>query len=234
MTDGRVALEAALTKAKKYPRDVESAVLTTLPLSIVLVGKLSIEAVHVQLARRNIPVRCDLDNRPLRGCLVADGDVAFIFVDSGDPTDERRFTIAHEAAHFIVDYLEPRAKVLELFGERIRPVLDGRRTPTNEEKVDAHLARVPLQAHVHVMAREQAGQHAGCESRADALAYGIMAPAYDVRRKVAAAPGPGDVRAAAADVLVHAFGLPRPAAAEYATALYPAPTVTPLRTLLGL
>ena len=50
---------------------------------------------------------------------------AYCLVDANDPDNERRFTTAHELAHFLLDYAEPRRKAIEALGEGIVPVLDG-------------------------------------------------------------------------------------------------------------
>ncbi|HZQ09243.1 MAG TPA: ImmA/IrrE family metallo-endopeptidase [Anaerolineae bacterium] len=33
-----------------------------------------------------------------------------IFLDGSDPANEQRITVAHEIAHFLVDYQMPRAR----------------------------------------------------------------------------------------------------------------------------
>ncbi|MFN8557423.1 MAG: ImmA/IrrE family metallo-endopeptidase [Dehalococcoidia bacterium] len=39
-----------------------------------------------------------------------------IIVDSSDAPDEVRFTVAHEAAHFLLDYEQPRARAVAALG----------------------------------------------------------------------------------------------------------------------
>lgn len=217
-----------------FPRDIETAVLISLPACIVKVGRLSVSIVHDELIRRNIAIRCPVGNRNLRGCLVAQADRGLIFVDGEDPPEEQRLTVAHEAAHFVVDYLEPRAQALARFGESIRAVLDAAREPTQEEKVDAFLGRVPLRAHVHLMSRLGDGDHLHCESRADELAYEMLAPKRLVNALVSTAAPNGNRRNVCADILVTRFGLPPAAAKDYASRLYPHEPLVPLKNLLGL
>jgi len=217
----------------QFPRDIETAVLVSLPACIVKVGRLSVDVVHEELRRRNIAIQCPVGNRALRGCLVAQADRGLIFVDGEDPPYELRFTVAHEAAHFIVDYLEPRAEAIAHFGDSIRAVLDHWREPTPEENVDAFLGRVPLRAHVHLMARDGWGDHLHCESRADDLAYEMLAPERHVRKAVAATPDIRDAREAATEILGSKFGLPGGACTDYAKRLYPRRPLTPLKKLLG-
>jgi hypothetical protein len=219
---------------KEFPRDIETAVLMSLPVCIVKVGRLSINVVHDELRRRNISIECPVSNRDLRGCLVAQADHGLIFVDGEDPSDERRFTVAHEAAHFLVDYLEPRARALVHFGESIRAVLDNQREPTSEEKVSAFLARVPLHAHVHIMSRDGDGGHFHCECRADDLAYEMLAPFNELQRAIPLDRTKPGMRASTMAVLRDTFGLPEAAAADYARRLYPREPLIPLRALLGL
>ncbi len=224
------ALYDELRRLDDFPRDISLAVLASLPLSIVSVGRLSIELVNAQLARRNIGIECGVENRQLRGCLVAEGDVGFIFIDGLDHEAERRFSVAHETAHYLVDYLSPRRRAVAHFGDMIQPVLDGLRPPDQEEKVDAFLARVPLRAHVHVMERDGQGQP-HCESLADDLAYEMLAPRRLVRLQV---QGQGrEAVKAASGLLVAKFGLPPGAAMDYASMLFGRVAPIPIRTLLG-
>jgi hypothetical protein len=217
-----------------FPRDVEAAVLTALPVCVVRVGQLSLEVVQEELERRRIRVACGIPDRPLRGCLVARSDVGFIFVDSTDSIEEQRFTVAHEAAHYLVDYSIPRTQALKHFGEPIREVLDGKRLPSAEERIDGFLARVPLGAHVHIMSRNPDGYDGACEVRADALAYEILAPSRSVRQTLIDRHPNGDRREAAAQILITEYGFPEAPARDYAAMLYQRTPLVPLKTLLGL
>jgi hypothetical protein len=105
----------------------------------------------------------------------------FIFVSGSDGPEEQRLTIAHEVAHFLVDYLWPRRQVIQTLGERITDVLDGLRKATPAERAAAILSHVRLGAHLHVLPRsgideDQDSVVASAENRADWLALELVAP----------------------------------------------------------
>ncbi len=216
-----------------FPRDIQTDVLLTLNVAIVLLGRLSVDAVNGELKRRRLGITCDVPDRLLSGCLVARADFGLIFVDGSDPVEEQRFTVAHEAAHFVVDYCEPRNAARKRFGDGILSVFDGQRDPSDEERVDAFLARVPLKTHLHLMARDGRHAIAACESRADNLAFNFLAPPSIVRRLVSQRRA-GDRAATASRILVETFGLPIGPAQVYGRRLYPPDPNIPLRKLLGL
>src|SRR2546421_204494 len=96
------------------------------------------------LARRAVPFSFNCRSRAVRGCLIAFGGQGLIFVDGADPDDERRFTIAHEVGHFLVDYLLVRETALAKFGAKIIEVFDGLRLPSVSERVHALLTGTSL------------------------------------------------------------------------------------------
>lgn len=215
-----------------FPRDLEPGVLYGLPLAIVKMPRLRAASVDAWFAARGKPHGAHIDDRPLRGCLFAAGGRGVIFVDAADPADERRFSLAHETAHFLVDYLRPREAVLRRMGEGIADVLDGKRGPTRGERIDGLLAGINLGVHRHLMDRgdENTRRIARSESRADRLALELLAPRADVRRKLNAARTLG---ASIPQILVARFGLPRAVAAAYAESLGPArPRTVALRDWL--
>jgi hypothetical protein len=204
-----------------YPRNPEPGVLYGLPLAIVKIPRLRAGGVDAWFAARGRPHGAHIKDRQLRGCLFAAGGRGVIFVDAADPADEQRFSLTHEAAHFITDYLRPREVVLRRMGEGIADVLDGKRRPTRAERIDGLLVGVSLGVHRHLMDRgeEHARRIARSESRADRLALELLAPRADVVRRVRSAGGSW---ASATEILVGRFGLPRAVAAGYAESLGPA------------
>src|SRR5947209_17283878 len=122
-----------------YPLDLSNIISHSFPLSIIMLPLLRVSRVESWFQKQEIPFRFLCQDRSLCGCIIAVRGSGFIFADSSDPDNERRYTIAHEVAHFLLDYLHPRQKVLRLFGESIRPVLDGERTPTKTDMLDALL-----------------------------------------------------------------------------------------------
>jgi hypothetical protein len=201
-----------------FPRQLRRPIAMALPLGVVDLPRLRVAGLDDWLARHGLSCRSGVRDRPLRAALVAFAGHGLVIVDGLDPDDERRFSLAHELAHFLSDYWWPRARVARQLGPSSLEVLDGRRPATPTERIDAVLANVALGAHVHLMERTASGHHPGAavtraEQLADALALELLAPA------ALATPL---VRAATADpvaVLVQRFDLPVAVAASYAAQL---------------
>ncbi len=213
-----------------FPRDLIYPAMFALPVSVHLIPRLTTAQAERYVRSLGVPSAGGLSrpDRRLRGCLLAYGGHGFILVDSADPPDEQRFTLAHELSHFMLDYLEPRRRAIEALGEQIVPVLDGLQPPTPVELAHAVLGGVSLGLHVDLMGRTGAGGYASraiftAEERADRLALELLAPAEDVWRAISDLPsgrGSGHSYQAlhrrAADLLVRRYGLPEEQAQSYA------------------
>jgi len=193
-----------------FPRDLEQVILLHVALTVVELPQLSTEVIRSWLWERgaSTPVQ---ETRRLHGALVARAGAGVVFLDSDDDPDERRFSLAHETAHFIQDHLMPRALALRAFGDTIRPVLDGRRPATRDERLSAVLRRVPLGPRVHLMTRSETGSIITwaveeSEQKADRLALELLAP---LRVFSTAA------RESTPDTLAQRFGLPKSVVHEY-------------------
>jgi hypothetical protein len=157
--------------------------------------------------------------------LLAYKDSGVIFLDAEMEEDERRFTLAHELAHFLLDSRAPRMRALAALGEGVRLVLDGLRPPSVEERVHAVLEGTPLGVVGHLMERPAAGLPSsavlGIETRADRLALELLAPASLVLEKVEGLRGmPYRERVdSLAALLVREHGLPAGIARVYASGL---------------
>jgi hypothetical protein len=195
-----------------------------LPVSIDILPDLSSRVVREWLSRRHIEHRVSDVDRPLHGCLVARAGQGIVFLDANDHEPERRFTLAHEIAHFILDHLLPRLRALKVFGSRILPVLDGKRAPSQEEILSAVFERVQLGVQVHLMNRGPKG--AICtwdveesEQRADRLALELLAPGHatvaELREVLGEADNLGARVGRAVDYVSERFGLPGDVAAKY-------------------
>lgn len=162
---------------------------------------------------RGIPLRLTEPDRRLRGCLVASRGVGFVFHDPADEPAERRFTLAHEVAHYLRDYWHPRAVVARRLGPAALAVLDGDRPPTADERLRAVLRSAPVGPFTHLLARDAAAPATNdereAEDAADRLAFELLAPAADVGE----VPG--------VPHLVSHFGLPVGPAARYVELLSP-------------
>ena len=205
-----------------FPRRLERSVAVALPLTTIALPRLRLHSIDTWLAQQHVALGLREGDRRLRGCLVAYGGSGLVFLDGTDPDDERRFSLAHEVAHFLLDYYLPRQAALARLGQGVRPVLDGLRPPTQTERIDALLSRTPLGLHLHLLERGAWGYADGAveeaERRADDLAVELLAPAAVVlRRLTSGAEGPSVERAIA--LLTDDMGLPLAVAESYARRL---------------
>jgi Zn-dependent peptidase ImmA (M78 family) len=157
------------------------------------------------------------DHRPLLGAILAYRGKAIITVDSTLPDPLRRFVVAHEIAHFLLDYRIPRQRVVNRLGPSIIPVLDGLRTVQLEDELAALLAGVRLGLYAHYLKRDEEWQKSGkaIETQADALAFELLAPWAEVYARLAFLPDPQQAEA----VLQHEYGFPADHANYYARQL---------------
>jgi hypothetical protein len=211
-----------------FPRDLSMPASLALPVAVAYLPRLSLDNLTRWLRDRNIVYDPSGPDRRLRGCLVAYGGHGFVLIDSADPADEQRFTLAHELAHFLIDYREPHSRVIHALGEEILPVLDGLRQPTRAERLHAVLSAVPLGLHVDLMERTDAGGYISpatlaAEGRADRLALELLAPAGEAWVAIAALPEADksscsytELRNQAGCLLCERYGLPGPQAQSYA------------------
>jgi len=201
-------------------------------LTIKELPQLSIPTVERYLGQLGIRWRCGEHVRRLRACLAAFDGAGFVLIESGDAKDERTFSLAHELAHFLCHYWQPRHLAGRVLGPGIRAVFDGKRPPTPEERVHALLRNVPLGFHVHLMRRGPRRQGlprdiAVAEEEADRLAYELLAPAEAVLARA------GEARDGVLELLQQVFGLPEEQAGDYGRLLLPVPPEDPLLARLG-
>jgi hypothetical protein len=165
-----------------FPRHLERLISLGLPARLIKLPHLKLQAIESWLARRGALFRFNCRSRAVRGCLIAYGGQGLIFIDETDPENERRFTIAHEIGHFIIDYLLVRETAISKFGDRIVEVFDGLRQPSVTERVHALLAGASLGVYTNLMEREEAGglELWEVEDRADRVALALLAPPEEV------------------------------------------------------
>jgi hypothetical protein len=208
---------AAAGEPPPFPRDLERAIADAVPLSVLDRHPLTLHAVSAYLRGLGLPVAVAEPDRPLRAALYCWKGSGFLFLDAADPPDERRFSLAHELAHYLRDYDAFRRRVTRALGASGLAVLDGRRA-TTDERLHAALRGLTLAPHVHLMGRDPGGRPRGdaerdAEDRADRLAFELLAPA---ERFGTESDGP-----AVAERLIAAFGLPPLAARQYTSILSP-------------
>ena len=196
-----------------FPRDLGRPLAYALPVSQVLLDRLAVAGIEKWLERRGIDYSFEAPSRPLRGCLVAVRGQGLIFLDGTDPAAEQRFTLAHEIAHYLLDYHGKREAAIRRLGEGIIPVLDGERPPTQTERIDAALAAAPMAFYVHLFDRRRADAVVdAAERRADLLAYELLAPDEELGARF----GPGTSETDVAEILTREFGFPQSEATAYA------------------
>ncbi len=220
----------AVGSVPPFPRDLGRVVGYAFPLTVHPIEALSTARVQQWLCSRNMSVPLDATDRRLQAGLFARGGAGFIFLDSADDEREQRFSLAHELAHFLRHYWQPRQQGRAALGEPVLEVFDGKRLPHPSERLGALLANVPLGCHVHLMARDErvaAGPIAVAEEEADRLAYELLAPAELVAVKLHSVEV-SNRQVWAANVLQEVFGLPPGAATAYAALLVPEKPADPL------
>lgn len=206
-----------------YPRPMQVAITLGSPLELRPVIGLNVD--HVLAWTRRINMACAIrgQDRRLHGCLVVWRDKGAIFYDAGDDQAEQRFTLAHELAHYLLDYKTPRERAVRILGESILAVLDGERDPTLDERLHAVLSSVQLGAMSHLMERPDTGLPMSAildvENRADRLALELLAPAQPLHELLDQTSAPRGFQARLAfldDQLTTSRGLPADIAAAYA------------------
>jgi hypothetical protein len=161
-----------------FPRSLERPLAVALPVALVKLPKLTLHDIETWLRLRSIPFSFRCNSRAVRGCLVAFGGKGLIFLDGSDPIDEQRFSLAHEIAHFLIDYWKPRQKAISKLGNDISNVFDGHRSPTVNERLYAVLSSTNLGIYIDVMERGSKSEAEiwRVENQADKVALVLLAP----------------------------------------------------------
>lgn len=204
-----------------FPRSLERSTALALPVTLVKLPKLKLRGVESWLQRRRVSFQFDCQSRAVRGCLIAFGGEGLVFVDGADPDDQRRFTVAHEIAHFIMDYWLPRNKAVKKLGDEITEVLDGIRVPTVSERLHALLVNAPIGIYTDLMERRNARSEVWkVENRADKIALALLAPPEAVLAKTDISAARFHQRQVAiTTVLCEHFGLPTTIGGSYGRSL---------------
>ncbi len=204
-----------------FPRSIEASILWALPLAVVKLPRLRVALVRSWLSENGLSNIVPSGDRELRACVVAARGRGVIFIDGSDPTDEQQMSLSHELAHYLLDYLLPRDRAIQVFGQSIIPVLDCDRLPTHAERLSAVLGGVTLGVYSRLWLRGPLGlardaRVVAQEDLADMLAFELMAPRREVvarARDIIAKPD------AVSALLRTEFGLPSSSADAYARVL---------------
>ena len=165
----------------QYPCDLQRAVACALPVNVLSLSNLSVKGVRDYLFQNNIKIQFSDDNQALHGFLMAHRGLGLVFINGTDEKQERHFTLAHEIAHFILDYFEPRRKAIKMLGESIIQVIDGQRQPTVQERLDSIFYTISVQPFQHLLSKTNSSYHFAAqvgkaEDLADAFAFELIAP----------------------------------------------------------
>ncbi|MFL5788101.1 MAG: ImmA/IrrE family metallo-endopeptidase [Flavisolibacter sp.] len=209
------------------PYDINCAVSLLLPIDIVSLCELSLEKVDQWLSQRGIKIPIDINDRYLHGFVLVSQGNGFIFINGTDTEEERRYTVAHEVSHFILDYKILRDEAVRKLGTVVLDVLDGLREPTVEERISGLLKDVIVRPFTHLLEKEGDGSFKNSrifdsENRADTLALELLAPHDEITHAILK----GNVKISfpafhekCIDLLVNKYRLPLPIAEQYSKRL---------------
>lgn len=208
-----------------FPVDIERVIaFSNLPLHINIIPGLDIEYIRNWIKEKQFPARLNKENCALHGFLLACEGHGVIFVNGTDHSDERRFTIAHELAHFLMDYYLPRINYINLYGNSILEILDGKRPATLQERLTFLVSHHPFPSFIHLL------DHSGItayeraklwniEWQTDTLAFEILAPFHVVvayLKELNLGKRFDLIFHQASDLLVSNFGIPSTLSFSYA------------------
>lgn len=206
-----------------FPRTLERSISLALPLALVKVPRLDLRAIENWLLRRNVHYLFDCENRSVRGCLVAFGGKGIVFIDGTDSLNELRFTVAHETAHFLIDYWQPRNKSSVKFGTPILEVFDGLREPSIDERIYSIINGTSIGFYTDLMDRKsqnELNETWQVENKADKVALALLAPPEAVYRVAdLSSRSFTERKQEIVAALISKFGLPEYVALSYGTDL---------------
>lgn len=167
------------------PYDIAGAISLQMPLDIVSLSELTLGKIDQWLVNKGIKIPISVNDRYLHGFILVKKGTGFIFVNGTDNEDERLYTIAHEASHFILDYKIPRDMAIAKIGDGVENVLDGLRQPTLDEQINGIISGISVQPFTHLLEKDGDGSFTNikvfdAENNADALAIELLAPHNEV------------------------------------------------------
>lgn len=154
--------------------------------------------------------------RHMHGCMApAVGESGFLFCDGADRPHVRRFTVAHELGHYVLEHLLPRQRAHRALGKPALKIFDGGQQPPAADALYGILGNITLRPSSFMDRDAQGDPERGeideAEYRADRVAFELLAPEEHVLPRVK-----GLSRTQAVAVLETEFGLPDTKARAYA------------------
>jgi len=206
----------AAGQKERFPRNLETPASWGLPVAIVKLPRLWGVDIRRYLQNTGTGQLSVPDSLSLRGFMLAADGKGLLFLNGGDPPDEQRYSLAHEIAHFLLDYYLPRLRTVEILGPRICEVLDGHRHATVDERIHAVLAAAPIGMYEYRLCKiadlgSSPAIHDESEVAADELAVELLAPFNVVIKQMKGFRADDDFNAFQSRLrakLVKLFGLP--------------------------
>lgn len=217
-------LTAGLDNPMTYPLDLEAAVPLVFPASVVTLQRLNLQKMYAWFAEHGqLITQIDQPLRELLGAVLINRGNATIFVDDDLSVAERRFTIAHEFSHFMIEHQYPREYGKAVLGESFIDILDGKALITPKAQLAAMRHGISIQPYQHFMHREVNGaitQHrvSQAEHSANLLALELLAPCQIILQRCSSRVMSIMQAEITADLL-DTFALPPQIAQDYATQL---------------
>lgn len=173
--------------------DLRASVTWCLPMTVVTLPHLTTRLASQWLHHRAPGASgWDTDEYPARGLLLAWRGHGVVLLDGNQRTEELVLTLAHEVGHFLLDYMEPRRRIVDADPELL-DVLDGLRPASKRDRARAALAGLALGPHFHFLSRDSlGGSTPGIESlegRASAFAIELLSPWEEALQLAAAVEG---------------------------------------------
>ncbi len=209
-----------------FPTNIEYAAMSALEVRIEKVGNLTVSKAASGFGRAKALSSELTSERRLRGCVLVSGNGATILVEANDDEAQRRFTVAHETAHLILEVKRRHERMESRLGRGFDDILYGHREATNDERIEAWLRGVRLDPILHLMDRDpdgtrECGRTNQTECAADDLALEILAPRSEMADSIFASGSSrfAETLEAASEIAERRFGLPKYIAEMYASRL---------------
>lgn len=218
----RVRLDLEVTPS--FPIDLAGLLAYAYPVTMEEISGLSIHRMCTWFEQHKLMLSIpEVPDRPLFGCLIACQGQGWIFLEKLAPPEEKRFTLAHEFGHYVIEHLIPRETAIGQIGDGINEVLDGKRASTWDEQLMALRKQIDLQPYCHFMERGTNGQIVDtrttqAEIEADFLALELLAP-YRIVLDRCGSRDYDDMQEFIFTDLTNDFGLPAEIAQQYAVQL---------------